>query len=433
MVEEKEKRDKIQVKSDEVQDILGQVPGWIPRRGAIIIAVFVLLILLFTFVFRYPDTRVAEIVITTEISPAPIVARASGKLERLFTAEKDTVQPGTTLGVIENPASFESVQKLKSRISQTDRGMILSPDSFLIRDLGEIQSAYAAYVKAFRDLGNFIQLDYHSRKIESLSSEINQYKEYLNTVKQQLSILEQDYGIARNQFERDSLLFAREVIPRANFDQSRAELLQKQLVVEDARVKISTTKIEISKLEQKILDMSLQRQDESKKLENAMQEAYDKLRGEISIWEKKYLLISPVEGVVTFNRFWSPNQNVSLGDKVMTLIPLHPGEIIGKVKLPQEGAGKVEVGQTVNIRLSDYPHMEFGMLRGIIRGISLVAEENAYSVEVTLPDGLVTYYDKEIEFTQELSGRAEILTDKRKLIERIVDPIRSVISEQQNL
>ena len=71
------------------------------------------------------------------------------------------------------------------------------------------------------------------------------------------------------------------------------------------------------------------------------------------------------------------------------------------------------------------------MVRGIVRTISQVPEDKQYAVEVELPDGLKTYYDIEIPFNQEMLGRAEIITDDRRLLERIISPIRSVITEQK--
>jgi HlyD family secretion protein len=71
------------------------------------------------------------------------------------------------------------------------------------------------------------------------------------------------------------------------------------------------------------------------------------------------------------------------------------------------------------------------MVKGIVRSISQVPDDKLYVLEVELPDGLITYYGNEIPFKQEMLGRAEIITDNRVLIERIFDPIRSIITEQR--
>ena len=51
-------------------------------------------------------------------------------------------------------------------------------------------------------------------------------------------------------------------------------------------------------------------------------------------------------------------------------------------------------------------------------------------VEVELPNGLLSFYDIEIPFSQNMQGNAEILTDKKRLLTRVLNPIRSAISKQ---
>ena len=194
---------------------------------------------------------------------------------------------------------------------------------------------------------------------------------------------------------------------------------------------MTSNEIEISKLDQHVLDLELKAQEEREKMKTAVREAFEKLIGQIDSWEQKYLLQAPIDGIVSFTRYYSETQNVQTGDKVLTIIPANPGEIIGKIYLPLEGSGKVKIGQRVNIQFANFPHLEYGMVRGIVRTISQVPNDQLYLVEVALPDSLTTYYNYEITFKQEMLGRAEIITDDRVLIERIFSPIRSLITEQR--
>jgi HlyD family secretion protein len=115
----------------------------------------------------------------------------------------------------------------------------------------------------------------------------------------------------------------------------------------------------------------------------------------------------------------------------MTIIPDNQGDTIGKIDLPIEGSGKVETLQTVNIQFTDFPHLQYGMVEGVVRSISQVPDDQKYVLEVELVNGLTTYYGYEIQFKQEMMGRAEIITDNRVLLERIFDPIRSLMTEQK--
>ena len=66
------------------------------------------------------------------------------------------------------------------------------------------------------------------------------------------------------------------------------------------------------------------------------------------------------------------------------------------------------------------------MVKGIIKSVSLVPNEETYLVEVTLPNGLVTNYGTKLVFFQEMKGEAEIITEDISLLQRILNPIISL-------
>lgn len=162
-------------------------------------------------------------------------------------------------------------------------------------------------------------------------------------------------------------------------------------------------------------------------MENQFQESFDNLFNQLKTWELQYVLKAPISGTCTFTAFWNNNQNVVTGDKVLTIIPETQQNIIGKLMLPVQGSGKVKIGQKVNIKLLNYPYMEYGMLQGSIRNISLVPTDNFYSVEVGFQKGMHTNYGRTLTFHQKMQGSAEIITEDIRLIERILIPIKSLL------
>lgn len=124
---------------------------------------------------------------------------------------------------------------------------------------------------------------------------------------------------------------------------------------------------------------------------------------------------------------WSRNQNVVTNESLFVIAPNEGSPPIGKALLPVLGSGKVKVGQWVNIRLNNYPDQEFGYVKGKVTSISPVpTAESMYVVDVELPDGLRTNYDKELPMTRELKGVAEIITEDLRLIERLLMPLKKL-------
>jgi HlyD family secretion protein len=90
------------------------------------------------------------------------------------------------------------------------------------------------------------------------------------------------------------------------------------------------------------------------------------------------------------------------------------------------GAGKVQVGQEVYVKLNNYPFMEFGVLKGVIKEISQIPFDNQYNVEVNFPDGFVSTYGISLELSPLMHGIAEVIIERKSLYNRIADQMKSM-------
>jgi hypothetical protein len=81
--------------------------------------------------------------------------------------------------------------------------------------------------------------------------------------------------------------------------------------------------------------------------------------------------------------------------------------------------------------LDNYRFQEYGILEGKVQNISLVPDEKGnYYVDIILPKGLKTSYNKQLPFDKELKGKAEIVTEDLRLIERFFYQIRKLLKFQ---
>jgi HlyD family secretion protein len=162
-----------------------------------------------------------------------------------------------------------------------------------------------------------------------------------------------------------------------------------------------------------------------------LRESFLNLKAQINLWKNTYLLISPIDGIVSFTKFWSANQSVIKDEPVVSIVPLEPGNYLGRINLKMQRSGKVKPGMLVNIKLSGYPYLEYGIVRGIVKSKSLVPAGDAYVIDIALPDGLTTLYGKPLDFTQNMQGTAEIITENIRLLQKIVNPFRYMISKNK--
>jgi HlyD family secretion protein len=424
----------VEIRSDEVQDIMGYIPNWIIRWGITLIFAIILLVLIGSYFFQYPDVIMSRIMVTTENPPAPLMAKVTGKIDKLYIQDNEVVEENAAIAIIENATNYEQLFRLKDQLETLKSFFTyfeIPPNTEFNKNysMGELQSSYASFLKSYADYRYFIDLDYHRKKINSTNAQIERHKILFKQKQRQTKIMEDEFFLSKTRYERSKSLFKDGIISRNDFEAAKSRFLQQEFSFEGAKSSLASSGIQISTLEQTVLDLQLQYQSDKKRLQLALSQAYENLTGRIAQWEQNYVIKSPISGVVSFNKYWSANQNVKAGDRVVTVVPTNTGDMIGKVVLPILGSGKVKVGQMVNIKFDNFPFMEYGMVRGKIKSKSLIAADNHYSLEVGLPNGLLSSYNKDLDFSQEMMGTAEIITEDIRLLERILKPIKSILDK----
>lgn len=425
--------DTFELRSEEVQDILTKVPHWMIRWGTVLIFAIIIMLFFVSWFVKYPDVVRAEIVITTNIPPEKIVSKSSGRIEAILVKDKTTVSKNSTLAIIENTANYKDVFLLKSIVDSydiNDAGKKFPFGLLKNKQLGEIENAFAIFQKDYQ--AQELNANLHPFEVESRAqkSEKIQLKERLDILQQQKIINESELELQKSEVARFEVLYNKGIISAQEMEVKKLGFLQAQ---KNYRSLLSS----ISQLRSSLIDNTKSSQNsqinstrEEVNLGRSMAQSFYQLKKVIKDWELAYTLKSSVSGVVTFLQVWNENQTINTGDNVFSIIPDAKNGFIGKVKAPALNSGKIKVGQRVNIRLANYPDREFGVLKGEIKNISLVPDKDGnLLLDVALPNGLKTSYNKKVLFQQEMKGSAEIITEDLRLIERILYQFKSIFEQ----
>lgn len=425
----------IELRSEEFQEVLGSIPSWILRRGITLLAFIVVIILIESAIFKYPDIINTSMKLTGSTPASALVARTSGKVQELNFTDKEFVKQGDYLAVIENPANTNDIQILKQYIELQNQKIdtILTLPSKDLK-LGSIQSLYSSFYITLFDYCEFKRLQYYTQKIDFMKEKIGQYSNYYQTVTGQKSIVKEQLQLSRNQYQRDSVLNKRGVISPEELETTRNQYLQGYLSLENIHSTIQNTEMQITQMQESLPDTEYQYQDKKNQLDTQLKTYISQLLSEIQTWELNYALITPIDGQVTFTNYWVENQNVTVGNIVFTVIPDNNAEIKGKAQMALSRSGKVKAGQEVNIRFTNFPNNEYGLTRGKVKNISMVPVKDPqgidyYTVEIELPDGLITSYRKELPYLPEMQAQADIVTEDISLVERFFMPLRKIWTE----
>jgi HlyD family secretion protein len=428
----------VELKSPAVQEILGRPPRWIIRWGITVILIIISGIMVGTYFFKYPDIIPATIEVSTENLPAQLVARATGKLDTLFIADNETVEKGVYLAVIENTACFEDVLTVKEMLANfniQDPSLVTPNSSLLTQNfrLGEVQTVYYQFIKACEDYDYFIKADYYNQKINALKRQISLQRKLGTRSNKQSKITNEQLRSQERIFFMDSILYTKKSISMLEYENAKNVLLQMRQSYETSLSSVDNIELTVSQYEQTVFDLQQQANEKKKELLLALFGTHEALQSQINQWEMQYVFISSIDGKISMSKQWQKSQHINAGEPLLSIVPYETTQITGKIMLPAQGSGKVKKGQAVNVKFDGFPHMEFGMVRGFVKNISLVpipTEQGKFTmVEVEFPQNLLTNYGKTLDFSQQMSGSAEIITEDLRLMERFLNPIKSLIKK----
>lgn len=425
----------IEVRSEEFREILGDIPSWILRWGIYILGAFILIILIGSSIFKYPDTINTRMILTGTTPAARIVTKSSGKLKELRIKDNAVVSAGSYLAVIENPAKTSDILQLKEYLRKSATGIeptgIFPPKNLSI---GDIQLLYSSFYTILCKYDEFVRQQYYPRKTEALKNRIEKYKNYCENIRKQKDIAEKALAITTHQYLRDSILNVKRVLSQEDLENSQKGLLQSRLSMEGMNATLENTEIQIVQMGEILLDIDNEYKEKRNSLITQLKTLTNQLLTEIQTWEMNYALVAPINGRITFTDYWANNQYIETNKIVFNIVPTEKVTLLGKALLPMERAGKVKIGQKVNIRFDSFPDNEYGVVRGIVQNISLIPSkgnnnQNSYVVDIRLPKGLCTTYNKSLPYMPEMEAKADIVTENLSLLERFIFPIRNILQE----
>jgi hypothetical protein len=335
--------------------------------------------------------------------------------------------------VLQSTANFEDVLKLKKIVDSISSDQMLN---FPLAEtskykLGELQSDYNTFAKAFQDEKLFTKLKPYAPESIAANQSLSENQARIETLKQQLSLENAKFDLTKKNYERSQYLFDQGVIAKMEMESEKIKYLQAQQDVKNIGISISQLEESVSSLNKTKSNAVINAEKDQINYSSQTLQMLEQLRKSLKQWEQTYLIVSSTNGTASFQQFWSENQFVKTGDALLSILPENKSVLSGRMSIPATNSGKVRVGEKVLIKLDNYRYQEFGIIEGKVQNISLTPDDKGnYYVVVVLPKGLKTSYNKTLPFDKELKGNAEIVTKDLRLIERFFYQIRQLLGYQ---
>lgn len=421
----------LKLRSEEVQEIITTPPAWLIRNGITLVFLITIGLVFLSFFIKYPDFIMSRVMITTVEPTEKMIARTSGQIDRLWVDNGEKVQAGQPLASIKNSADVKSVLLLKKLLNEIpfgkNNGFFFPVDSLSDIVLGEIELAFVEFERSYMEFRLIERLQPSVIQLEGNRQSIEQIHERIASQLAQKEILEKKVSLVEKDFKRNKVLYEGGVIAAKDFENREIEYLQIQEQVNGMAITISQLQEALVTAGQTLKSTQVSKeQEESRSLINLIQ-SYHGLKRAVKEWENNYVLVSSTNGELSFQGVWGEHQYVQAGEHVFSILPDQRSELLGKMIVSSQNAGKISMGQRVLIKLDNFSFQQFGTLRGEVKSISVSPDEKGnYVVYSSLPEGTKTSYGKDIQLKQELLGTAEIITEDLSVAERLFFKLKSV-------
>lgn len=424
-------RDNIEIRSEEVQEILGTPPSWLVSYGTTIALVTIVIIGWMSYFVKYPDTVKAEIIVSSVEPPRPIIAEGSFFISDILVAHEDTVEAGQTLMAFQSKAKFEDVHILEDQIANVKDINISNLEKFdppkdLI--LGEIQDALYDFFekKEAYELGASGKLEKLS--ISQLNQQIRRARNTIQYEKRKKETLEKELLIANEKFIREKNLYEGRRSSISKVREAQEEALTKERLLQGTESNIKNREFEIAAIRKEIDGYEEGSKQSKSSLANQVKESFIDLQNRLDDWKKQYLVIAPINGVAAIPMGINEKIFVEKDESLLVIIPAGNSGILGRMDLEIEGSGKVREGQKVIVKFASYPFQEFGAVEGTVARKGKIPNNKKIQIEVRFPDGLHTTTGDIIEPSQYMLGKGQIITEEKRFIEWVFERVRWSIS-----
>lgn len=408
-------------------DMYSKQPRWILRWGISLLFFAIGTLAFLAWYIKYPDVISSTAVITSNNPPLLINANRDGVITKLFSENGDTIKNGKVIGIMRNPTDYEDFKYLKKLLTEND---IYSLKLERKLNLGSLQSYYNILTYELNRYNIQKQLLQYNSEYLNTEKIIKEEEKLLEIKRNKIKLFEEELALKKRELLRQQKLLGEGLIAEIDLEREKEELLIKQQSYEDLKIAISSSDSEIINLKNNLEILGIENNETLAFQLETVKNAYRILTEEMKQWEEDFLLIAPADGILNFHKeLITDNFNILSGEDIFSMIPLQPGEIKGKLHAPISKSGKIKPGQRVNIYIDNFPYQEYGIIVGEVEKISFTTNsEGFYLVHVKLPNGLLTTYNKQLEYKPDFQGRGDIITEDLNLIQRIFQEFLKVFA-----
>jgi HlyD family secretion protein len=413
------------LRSPSASELINRKPSFIIQWGLVFFVFFFFILISVCWFIQYPDIVTAKAKLNSVNAPKEIITHTDGKLIKIKVKENDTVQAGQVLAYMESLANPTAIQQVNSQIdtiqklisnNQTNEVINFFPNysnQALLNQLGEVQASYQTFIQSFITFKDFLNNGFYLRKKTMLLIDLQNIQKLNAILISQKELLQKDLSLTNETFKANESLAKDKVISSMDYRNEESKLIAKKLSLPQINSSIVSNESQQNEKRKEIAEL----ENQISVQKNTFIQALQTIKNQLQAWEFKYLLKASIAGTVSFTGFFQENQEIKNEQPLFYVQPSNTAYFV-EMLIPQYNFGKIKQGQQVLLKFQAYPYEQFGAVVGKIEYINSIPSDSGYLSKVTLPDGLVTNYKKQLQYRNGLFAQADIITENTRLLER---------------
>jgi len=418
------------------QQFLPPIHNWLTLSGLACLGIFIGTIALASQL-EYKVTVKAPAKIRPLGEMRIVQAAAEGKIDQILVRENKQVQQGELIAQIDPTRLQSQKQQLLSNIEQTQKQLTqLDEQSISIQTQTAAQRSLQQHTVALSQA----QLKHQQRL----------YQQQLTTTQARVAEAEAAVELAQEELNRYRELVATGIVSQLQLKEKIAALKSFQAKLHQAQASLDPSEGEIAMAQEQIAQeiargqtifASLNR--ERQQLQERKIEAVKRLQSyredlkQIATELENTQIRAPLAGTIQTLKPRNRGQVVRSGDEIATIAPDNYPLAI-KALVSTLDIGKVEVGQTTQMRVSACPYTDFGTLEGTVARISpdtkntgtnTTADSANYEISIQPESMKLTRGDKNSAFKSDrnctirsgMEGRVDIIANEKTVLNFVLE------------
>src|SRR6218665_304409 len=302
----------IELRSEEVQEIISQPPRWIVRSGITVVFLILSFFMFLSWLIEYPDKISGKVILTTNNPPLKLIVKASGEIGQIYVKDNSSVVKDQKIATIQSTLSNASREFLITEIRKIrDFHTKSSLEKYTIVKsnfvFGEMQSNYSALITAIKNYQALINDNAQAFNIQNTTKQISNQKDLYNLTIKQTANVKKLVDNANDKFNSDKILLEKGIISQSDFYER--ERIHKSTISDLQnleKVKIQSS-ITITDLEKQLYQLKLDYNQQRRTLLNDVESNLSAIENALFSWKKSYQFFSPIAGKLTYLQPLSKN------------------------------------------------------------------------------------------------------------------------------